>query len=72
VIDIEQHALRAFEQDACTRLAHLVEPLPHRLRELQHIGSDFTQALDQRGTVDRFLTEAGAQRVMVRAKPIEL
>ncbi len=70
MIDVEQHALRALEQDARTGLAHLLEPFPHRLRVLQHRGSDFAQLGKQRGPVDRRLVEPGAQRIVVGAQAI--
>ena len=70
MVDIEQHALRAFEQDARTGLAHGVEALPHRLRKLQHVGRDILQLCQQRRAIDRRLAETGAQRIVMGAQAI--
>ena len=67
MIDIEQHALRALEQDFRARFAHFLEPPPHRLGILQHVRRDLAQLRDQRGAIDRRFSEPGAQGVMVRA-----
>ena len=72
MIDIKQHALRAFEQDLGAGLADLLQPFPHRLRIFEHEGRDLAQFGEQLLAVDRVLLEAGAQRVMVRAQPVEL
>ena len=72
MIDIEQHALRALEQDLGARAADLLEALPHRLGKAQHEGRDFAQFLEQRGAVHRRLAEACAQRVVVGAEAVKL
>ena len=72
VVDVEQHALRAFEQDAAAARARFGQHLPHRLRELQHEIGDIAQVGDQAGAVDRRFAEAGAQRVVVRGEAVEL
>src|SRR3989344_4195214 len=72
VIDIEQHALCAFEQHPRAGASDLAQALPYRLRELEHKRRDLGQFGDQLGAVDRRFAKPGAQRVMVRAKAIEL
>ena len=72
VVDVEQDALRAFEQDFRARLADLLQPLPHRLRIFEHEGRDLAQFGEQLLAVDRLLFEPRAQRVVMRAQPVEL
>ena len=72
MIDIEQHPLRAFEQDAAPPRARLGQIAPDRADERQHEARDLGQLGEQRGAVDRRLAEAGAQRVVMRGQPIEL
>ena len=71
VVHVEQHALRAFEQDAAAGLLFFVETAPDRLRELLHERRDFLELLQQFRPVDRRLVEPGPQRIVVRAKPVE-
>jgi len=72
VINIQQHALRALEQDFRASLAHFLQSLPNRLRELLHEGCDFLQIIEQTLAVHWWLVESGTQRVMVRAQPVQL
>lgn len=72
MVDVEQHALRALEQDALAPCPRLVEVAPHRLGEGQDESGDLAQIGQQALAIDRRLAEPGAQRVMVRAQPVEL
>ena len=73
VIDVEQHALRAFEQDAAAARPRLVERLPHRPREGKHgIRRSRRGRASSALAVDRRLAEAGAQRIVMRAEAVEL
>ena len=72
MIDIEQHALRAFEQDALALAQRLVEVAPDRLGEGQDEVGDLGEVVLQALAVDRRLAEAGAQRVVMRAQAVEL
>ena len=71
MVDVEQHALRAFEQDAAAAAARLVEVAPYRLGERQHEIGDLGEVVQQPLAVDRRLAEAGAERVVVRAQAVE-
>ena len=71
MVDVEQHALRAFEQYALAVAARLVEVAPDRPRERQDEVGDLGEVALQSLAVDGRLAEAGAQRVMVRAQPVE-
>src|SRR3546814_19255565 len=57
VIDVEQHALRSFEQDARAGLANLLQALPHRLCIFEHIVGDFAKVRHQPLAVDRWFAE---------------
>ncbi|HYI48966.1 MAG TPA: hypothetical protein VEX35_10925 [Allosphingosinicella sp.] len=72
VIDVEQHTLRAFEQDPPAAQPRLVQGDPHRPGEAQHEIGDFPEVAHQPGAVDPLLAEAGAERVVVRADAVEL
>ena len=71
MIDIEQHALRALEQYPPSAPPGLVEVAPHRPRERQDEVRDFGEVVLEPLTIDRWLVEPGAQRVMVRAQAVE-
>jgi hypothetical protein len=71
VFDVEQHALRAFEQDAAALAALVAQPHPHRLGVLLHERGNLAQLCEQRGAVDGRLVEAGPQRVVVGTEAIE-
>ena len=72
MINIKQHPLRAFEQDPPAFAPRRVERRPGRPGEGEHEIGDFTQVALQPRPIDRRLAEAGAQRVVVGAKPVEL
>ena len=71
MVDVEQHALRAFEQDALAVSPGLVELAPHGPGIGQDEVGDFAEVALQALAIDRRLAEAGAQRVVVRAQAIE-
>src|SRR3546814_7272571 len=71
-IDVEQHALRAFKQNAVAALARFVKCHPDRLGERQDERSDVPKLRHQRVPVHGRLAKAGAQRVMMSAEPIQL
>ncbi len=72
MVDVEQHALRAFEQDPLAAAQRHIEVAPNRLGEGQDEIGDFGEVVAQPLAVDRRLAEAGAERVMVGAQPVEL
>ncbi len=72
MVDVEQGALRAFEQDALARRLRLVERQPDGLHEREDEAGDVTQFRHQRVAVDRLLVEACAQGVVVGGQAIEL
>src|SRR3546814_11905206 len=72
VIDIEQHALRAFEQDALARRPRIAQHPPGRLCERQYERRDLAQFPEQPRAIDRRLAEPGAPRVVVGGQAIEL
>ena len=71
MVDVQQHALRAFEQDLPAAAAAPVEVAPDRSREGQHETGDLAQVASKRVAIDRRLVEAGAQRVVMRAQAVE-
>ena len=72
MIDVEQHPLRAFEEDAPAARARLVKGLPDRPGELENEIGDLAQITLKPRAVDARLAEAGAKRVVMRANPVEL
>ena len=72
MIDVEQHALRAFEQDPPAKLQRRIEIAPYRTRKGQHETGDFAEVLEQPVAINRRFVEAGAQRIVMRAKAVQL
>ena len=72
MIDIEQYALRTFEQNFGSCLANLLEPLPHRLGELEHKRSDFAQLRKQFLPIDGWLVETRTKRIVMGAETVQL
>ena len=72
MIHIEQHALRAFEQDALAFTPRGVERAPHRAREGEDGRRDLLERGNQRRPIHGQNAEARAQRVMMREQPVEL
>lgn len=58
MVDVEQHALRAFEQDPLTLRLGLRQHTPHRLGIGQDEVGDLAQFGDQALAVDRGFVEA--------------
>ena len=72
MVDVEQRALRAFEQDALAGAAQILEQRPGAV----HIGQDVRRDLFKLGAdrfrLDFFEPEAAAQRVVVGQQPLDL
>ena len=72
VVDVEQRALRALEQDALALAALEVEQPPHRFGVRQKLRRQRGQFLQDSGAVDFLEIEAAAQRVVMRQQPVDL
>ena len=72
MVDVEEDALRALEEDPAAALARFVQSDPDRPRELQDEVGDFAEFALESVAVDRLLAETGSQRVVMRAQPVEL
>jgi hypothetical protein len=71
MIDVEQHALRAFEQDSAPPESGFVEVAPNRAREGQYEIGDFGEVFAKSLAIDGWLAEPRAQSVVVRAEAVE-
>ena len=72
MIDVEQHALRAFEQDAPSAQARFIERDPDWPGELEDEVGDLAQIALQSRAIDAGPTEAGAKGIVMGADAIEL
>ena len=72
VVDVEQRALRALEQDAIAGTALLVEQRPHRVHIRQHLRRDGGQLVVDRARLDLAHAHAAPQRVVMRQQPLDL
>ena len=72
MVNIEQHALRAFEQYPRACFADFIQPLPHGLCIFKNERRDFGKVCQQALAVHRRLAKTGAQCVMVGAQTIQL
>ena len=72
MVDVEQRALRAFEQDALALAALLVEQRPHRIHVGQHLRRDRCELVVDRARRDLVHAEPAAQRVVMRQQPLDL
>src|SRR5690349_13073322 len=72
VIDVEQNALRTFEQDSAAAALRFIEVAPHRLGERKDEIGDLGQVVQQALAIDRRLAKAGAQCIVVGAEAVEL
>src|SRR5690606_18782591 len=72
VVHVQQHALRAFEQNLGASLAHIAQALPHWLRELLHERRDGAQIFEKSSAIHLGFAKTGAQRIMVRAQAVKL
>ena len=72
MVDVEQRALRALEQDALAGAAQILEQRPGAV----HIGQDVRRDLFELGAngfrLDLFEPEATAQRVVMGQQPLDL
>ena len=72
MVDVEQRALRALEQDALALAALEVEQPPHRFGVGQQLRRQRGQLLQDCRAVDFLQIEAAAQRVVMRQQPVDL
>ena len=72
MVDVEQRALRALEQDAPALAALVVEQRPHRIHERQHLGRDRGELVIHGARLDLAHAEAAAQRVVMGQQPLDL
>src|SRR3546814_13014465 len=71
LVDIEQHALRALEQDALAPRPRIIQRQPDGPRELKHELGDLAQVRLQPCAIDGTLAEAGAEGVVMSAEPVD-
>src|SRR3546814_1895564 len=72
LVDIEQHALRALEQDALAPRPRIIQRQPDGPRELKHELGDLAQVRLQPCAIDGTLAEAGAEGIVMSAEPVDL
>ena len=72
MVDIEQHALRALEQDALSGAPRRVEAAPGGAHERQDLRRDLHQRREQRRAVDLLRAVAAPERIVVRQQPVDL
>ena len=72
VVDVEQRALRALEQNALAFAAALVEQRPHRIHIGQHLWRHRGELVIDRVRRDLAHAEAAAQRIVMRQEPLDL
>ena len=69
-IDVQQRALRPFEEDALTGAALFLHDLPDRSCIFQDLGRDRLQIGDQRVAVNGVQPQPGAQRIVMDKRPV--
>ncbi len=72
MVDVEQRALRALEQDALAGAARDIEQVPGHVHEGQDFRRDLRELGEQRLLGELRLAEAAAQRVVVHEDAIDL
>ena len=73
MVDIEQRALGAFEQDAAAVAPAPVEQRPHRIHEGQDLGADLGELIVQLVSLEiSGFAQAPPQRVVVGQQPFDL
>ena len=72
MIDVEQRALGAFEQDALAGALLVVEQVENRLDIGQHLGRHRRQLVIDRLGIDLGQVETAAQRVVMGQEPLDL
>ncbi len=72
VVDVEQRALRALEQDAPALAPLFVEQRPHRVHVGQHLGRHRGELVVERARRDLVHAEPAAQRIVMRQQAVDL
>ena len=72
MVDIEQRALRAFEQDALADAPLAVEQRPDRIDVRQHLRRDGLQLIAKLVGADLRLAEPAAKRIVVGEDALDL
>ena len=72
MVDVEQDALRAFEQDALAFAPGVIEQCPDRVGIGQDAGCDLGKLGQHIGGAYLLLTEAAAQRIVMGQQPVDL
>jgi len=72
VVDVEQRALRALEQNAFTLAPLGVEQRPYRIHIRQHLRRDRSEMLVDRGAIELGHAETAAQRIVMRQQAVDL
>ena len=72
MVDVEQRALRALEQNALALAALLVEQPPHRFGVRQKFWRQRGQLFQDSRAVDLGQIEPAAQRVVMRQQAVDL
>ena len=72
MVDVEQRALRALEQNALALAPLGIEQPPHRFGVRQKLRRQRGQFLQDSRAVDLFQIEAAAQRVVMRQQALDL
>ena len=72
MVDIEQRALRAFEQNALALTAFGVEQRPHRIHIRQHLRRQLGEIIVDRGGQNFSEAVAAAQCIVMRQQAVDL
>ena len=72
MVDVEQHALRALEEDALAGTALVFEQIPYRVHERQNFRRDGEQLVAQARRLDLRQAETAPQRIVMRQRPRDL
>ena len=72
MVDVEQRALRALEQNAFSLAPPRIEQRPHHIHERQHFGGQRRKIVVNILAVDRLEVETAAQRVVMRKQTFDL
>ena len=72
MVDVEQRALCALEQNAFSLAPPRIEQQPHQIHERQHFGGQRRKIVVNILAVDRLEVETAAQRVMMRQQTLDL
>ena len=72
MIDIEQRALCALEQNPFAFAAFLIEQIPHRIRERQNSRRNLNQLFQNIRAVNFLQIEPAPQRIVMRQRAVDL